>query len=65
MSNSQPQPVSLPLSTYPPEKLIQLWRNEALTAEQMIGHLLQHVARLDAQGQALQKEVQRLQLSAQ
>lgn len=65
MSNSQPQPVSLPLSTYPLEKLIQLWRNEELTAEQMIGHLLQHVARLDALGQAFQKEVQRLQKSNQ
>jgi hypothetical protein len=57
MSNPPPHP--MPLSTYPIEKLIQLWRNEALTGDQMIGHLLQHIAALEAQVQALQKEVQR------
>jgi len=49
------------LSTYPIEKLLQLWRLEEMTNEQAIGHLLQHVAALTAQGQALQQQVQRLQ----
>lgn len=49
------------LSTYPLEKLLQLWRHEELTVEQMIGHLLQHLAVLEAQGQALQKQVQQVQ----
>ena len=51
----------LPMSTYPLEKLLQLWRLEELTVEQIIGHLLQHQAALEAQGQALQQQVQRLQ----
>lgn len=49
------------MSTYPIEKLLQLWRLEELTVEQIIGHLLQHLAALEAQGQALQKQVQQLQ----
>jgi hypothetical protein len=51
----------LALSTYPIEKLLQLWRLEELTSEQAIGHLLQHVAALTAQGQTLQQQLQRLQ----
>ena len=47
--------------TYPIEKLLQLWRLEELTVEQVIGHLLQHLATLEAQGQGLQKQVQQLQ----
>ena len=52
---------STTLSTYPLEKLLQLWRREELTVEQMIGHLLQHLSALEAQGQALQKQVQQVQ----
>lgn len=52
------------MSTYPIEKLLQLWRLEELTVEQIIGHLLQHLAALEAQGQALQKQVQQLQQPA-
>lgn len=48
------------MSTYPIEKLLQLWRLEELTVEQVIGHLLQHLAALEAQGQGLQKQVQQL-----
>jgi len=51
----------LPLSTYPLEKLLHLWRNEQLTVEQAIGHLLQHQAAQEAQTTALQKQVQSLQ----
>ena len=49
------------MSTYPIEKLLQLWRLEELTVEQVIGHLLQHLAALEAQGQGLQKQVQQVQ----
>ncbi|MEZ4860449.1 MAG: hypothetical protein R3C14_04055 [Caldilineaceae bacterium] len=52
---------SSPLSTYPLEKLLQLWRREDLTIEQMVGHLLQHLAALEAQGQALQRQVNGLE----
>lgn len=52
---------SMSMSTYPIEKLLQLWRLEELTVEQVIGHLLQHLAALEAQGQGLQKQVQQLQ----
>ena len=52
---------SMPMSTYPIEKLVQLWRLEEITAEQVIGHLLQHMAALEAQSQALQKQMNSLQ----
>jgi hypothetical protein len=52
---------SMPMSTYPIEKLLQLWRSEELIVEQAIGHLLQHMATLEAQNQALQKQMQHLQ----
>ena len=58
---SRPTSMSTPMSTYPLEKLLQLWRLEELTIEQMIGHLLQHLAALETQGQMLQKQVQSLQ----
>jgi hypothetical protein len=51
----------MPMSTYPIEKLLQLWRSEELTVEQVIGHLLQHMAALETQSLALQKQVQSLQ----
>lgn len=35
-------PSTPPYSTYPLEKLRTLWGRAELTAEQMIGHLLQH-----------------------
>lgn len=47
------------------EKLLQLWRLEEITVEQVIGHLLQHQAALEAQGQVLQKQVQRWQQTSQ
>ena len=52
---------AMPLSTYDTEKLLQFWRNEELTETQAIGHLLQHVAALEAQTLALQKQVVSLQ----
>ena len=58
---SIPRPTSTPMSTYPLEKLLHLWRLEELTIEQMIGHLLQHLTALETQGQMLQKQVQSLQ----
>lgn len=48
------------MSTYPLEKLLQLWRREELTVEQMIGHLLQHLFTLEAQSQTLQKDLQQV-----
>jgi len=45
------------MSTYPVVKLLQLWKQEELTADQIIGHLLQHVATLEEQVEALQKAV--------
>ncbi len=49
------------MSTYPIERLLQMWRREEVTVEQVIGHLLQHLAALEEQGKALQKQVQQLQ----
>jgi len=63
MSQSAISQSTLPLSTYPLEKLLHLWRNEEITVEQAIGHLLQHQAALEAQNQALQKQMQSLQQS--
>ena len=51
----------LPMSTYPLEKLLHLWRTEQLTVEQTIGHLLQHQAALEAQSLTQQKQMQSLQ----
>jgi len=59
-ASSLPQP-SLPMSTYSLEKLLQLWRRDELTVEQAVGHLLQHLAALETQSHALQKQVQSLQ----
>jgi hypothetical protein len=50
----------MPMSTYPIEKLLQLWRSEELTVEQAIGHLLQHQAALEAANHALQQQMQRV-----
>lgn len=61
MSSSSTSSSSLPLSTYSLEKLLQLWRREELTVEQAVGHLLQHLAVLETQSHALQKQVQSLQ----
>jgi len=59
-SSSLPQS-SMAMSTYSLEKLLQLWRREELTVEQAVGHLLQHLATLETQSHALQKQVQSLQ----
>lgn len=37
----------MPTSTYPLDKLLNLWRRGDLTAEQMVGHLLQHHIELE------------------
>ncbi len=36
-----------PMAAYSPEKLLHLWKQETLTAEQAIGQLLQQVAALE------------------
>lgn len=59
-SSLMPQP-AMPMSTYSLEKLLHLWRREELTVEQAMGHLLQHLAILETQSNALQKQVQSLQ----
>ena len=40
-----------------PEKLLQLWKQEALTAEQAIGQLLQQVAALEQRVQQLEQRL--------
>ena len=50
-----------PMATHSLVKLRQLWKQEELTVEQMLGHLLQHVETLEEQMQTLQKEVRPLQ----
>ena len=37
----------MPTSTYPLDKLLVLWRRGDLTADQMVGHLLQHHIELE------------------
>jgi len=49
------------MATHSLIKLRQLWRQEELTVEQMLGHLLQHLEAQAEQIQALQKEVRALQ----
>lgn len=49
------------MATYALEKVRQLWQQEQLTDEQMLGHLLQHLELLTEQVQALQKAVRALQ----
>jgi hypothetical protein len=49
------------MATYALDKVRQLWQQEALTDEQMLGHLLQHLELLTEQVQALQKAVRALQ----
>ncbi len=34
-------------STYPPERLLDLWARGELTTEQAIGHILQHLVEHD------------------
>jgi len=43
MSTSVAKPVATPTySTYPLPKLLTLWKQGELTADQMVGHLFQH-----------------------
>ena len=49
------------MATHSLVKLRQLWKQEKLSVEQMLGHLLQHVETLEEQVQTLQKEVRTLQ----
>ena len=49
------------MAMYSLEKLRQLWKQEELTVEQMLGQLLQHLETMQEQLQTLQKEVRTLQ----
>lgn len=49
------------MATYALDKVRQLWQQEELTAEQMLGHLLQHLEAQQQEIQALQKAVRALQ----
>lgn len=42
-------------STYPLPELVHLWQHNHLTPEQMIGHLLQHVAELEQRVRQLEQ----------
>ena len=46
-TGAAPPAASSPYSTYPLPELALLWKRKELTAEQMMGHLLQHLAELD------------------
>lgn len=43
------------MSTYPVATLLQKWTRGELTAEQVIGHLLQHVMALTKRIEALER----------
>ena len=43
------------MSTYSVEHLLTLWKQEAITPEQAIGHLLQHIALLSERLRAVEK----------
>lgn len=43
------------MSTYPVTTLLHKWTRGELTAEQLIGHLLQHLMALAARVEALEK----------
>lgn len=43
------------MSTYPLKKLLELWRLEELTAEQLLGYLLQQVIQLEQRLAQLEK----------
>jgi len=48
LSTGAPPPAaSSPYSTYPLPDLALRWKRNELTAEQMVGHLLQHLAELE------------------
>jgi len=49
------------MGTHSTVQLRQLWKQEELTVEQMVGHLLQHIEVLAQEIQALRKEVRVLQ----
>ncbi len=49
------------MATYALDKVRQLWQQEALTEQQMLGHLLQHLELLTEKVQVLQKAVRALQ----
>ena len=46
-TGSAPPAASSPYSTYPLPELSLRWKRKEVTAEQMLGHLLQHLAELD------------------
>lgn len=43
------------MSTYPISQLLKLWKQGQLTVEQVIGHLLQHIAALEKRLQELER----------
>ena len=45
------------MSTYPIDELLRLWKLGELTAEQAVGHLLQHVAALTEQQAAQERRL--------
>jgi hypothetical protein len=47
------------MSTYSIEQLLTRWKQEDMTAEQAVGHLLQHVALLCERLRTLEKREQR------
>ncbi|MFN8490179.1 MAG: hypothetical protein U0350_21505 [Caldilineaceae bacterium] len=49
------------MSTYPAPELLKLWKQEQLTVEQAIGHLLQHLAALTLENQELKRRVDLLE----
>ena len=49
------------MATHSLVKLRQLWHQEELTVEQMLGHLLQHLEAQEEEIKTLKKEVRALQ----
>lgn len=60
MSTQTPPPTQPErTSTYPLDKLLQLWRRGDLTADQMVGHLLQHQIQQDERIRRLEEPQRR------
>lgn len=59
LATGAPSVASSPYSTYPLPDLALRWKRNELTAEQMLGHLLQHLAELDQRVHHLQHTLDR------
>ena len=55
-TSALPKGAQTPMSTYELPELLKRWRQEQLTAEQLLGHLLQHLAALEQRVSQLEKE---------